>query len=177
MIDAHEYGKALLALAEEEGITERISEELSAVSALLSRRPQYVTLLSTPALATREKPGLIEQAFSPCHIYIRDLLKLLSTARAVEQLPAVTAVFGRLYDEARGILRAEARTAVPMSEAQLARLEKKLADMTKSTVVLTNRCDPSVIGGVTLVCDSTRFDGSLRTQLEILGRQLADARI
>ena len=49
--------------------------------------------------------------------------------------------------------------------------------MTGKTVMLTNVCDPSVIGGVSLLVDGSRFDGSVRAKLDAFRRQLSDLTI
>lgn len=177
MINAYEYGKALFALAEEEGIADLVFSELEAVAKLLSRESEYRTLLDTPAIPTSEKPQLIETAFASAHRYVRDFLKLLSERRSVGALSECVRVYGTCLDEARGILRAKAITAVSMSETQIKRLTDKLASMTGKTVMLTNVCDPSVIGGVSLLVDGSRFDGSVRAKLDALRRQLSDLTI
>ena len=177
MINAYEYGKALFALAEEEGIADQVFFELETVAEILVRETDYRTLLDTPAIPTGEKPQLIETAFASAHRYVRDFLKMLSERRSIGALGECVRVYGMCLDEARGILRAKAVTAVAMSEAQTQRLSEKLAALTGKTVVLTNVCDPSVIGGVSLHMDGTRLDGSVRAKLEAFRKQLSDLTI
>ncbi len=177
MINVYEYGRALFEVAEETGAAEEILAELRQVAGILCDNPDYTTLLDTPAIPTGEKPALVEQAFSSCHVYVRDFIKILSAKRAIGQLSACVRVFGECLDESRGILRARAVTAVPMTEAQLRRLEEKLSALTAKTAVVDNVCDPSVIGGVTLLCDGSRFDGSIRARLEELRARLAEITI
>ena len=177
MINAYEYGKALFELAEEEGRAEALFEELSAVTDIFAGNPEYLTLLDTPAIPAREKPTLIDGALASCHVYVRDFVKLLASRRAVGQLSACLHVYGNCLDEARGIVRAVAKTAVPMSEAQMEKLAGKLSALTGKNAVLTNECDPSVIGGVSLVCDGAQFDGSIRARLEDLRAKLSEATI
>ena len=177
MINAYEYGKALFELASEEGMEDGIFEQLSAVSEILDANPDYRTLLDTPAIPTGEKPALIDGAFGSCHVYVRDFVKILATKRAVGEISACLRVYGVCLDERRGIVRAVAKTAVPMTAAQIDKLEKKLSALTGKNAVLTNECDPSVIGGVTLLCDGSRFDGSIRARLEDLRLRLSEITI
>ena len=57
-----EYAAALFSCARETG--ERFSDELCAIEALLADNPQYIALLSSPAVALSEREELIEKAFS-----------------------------------------------------------------------------------------------------------------
>ena len=173
MINAYEYGKALFSLAEEEGISDEVFSELLAVSGVLADHPDYKTLLDTPAIPAEEKPKLIDEAFGGAHPYVRDFLKILSGKRAVGDLEACCRVYGECLDESRGILRAVAKTAVPMTDAQITKLADKISAITGKTAVLTNVCDPEVIGGVTLLYDGSRFDGSVYARLEGLRKQLS----
>ena len=177
MINVHEYGRALFELADEQGAAEEIYAELMTVADILCDHPDYVTLLDTPAIPTGEKPILVDRAFASCHVYVRDFIKILSAKRAIGQFSSCVRVFGECLDDSRGILRAVAKTAVPMTEAQIGRLSQKLSAMTGKTAILTNECDPAVIGGVTLMCDGSRFDGSIRARLEELRTRLSEATI
>ena len=64
MTDARSIGNALFLIAEEDGVTERIAEDVGTVRAVLSESPQYVKLLDTPALSKDERIALIDNAFS-----------------------------------------------------------------------------------------------------------------
>ena len=177
MINAYEYGKALFSLADEEGIAQSVYEELLTVSDILDGAPDYGTLLDTPAVPTSEKHKLIDEAFGSAHEYVRNFLKILGEKRSAASFGACCRVYGECLDESRGILRATAKTAVPMTEAQIARLSDKIAAITGKTVILTNECDPSLIGGVTLFFDGSRFDGSIRSRLENFRQQLSNLAI
>lgn len=177
MINAYVYGRALFELAEEQGCEEELFEELSLVQRLFEASPEYRTLLDTPALPSGEKPALIDEAFASCHVYVRDFIKILASKRATGELSACARVFGECLDESRGVIRAEAITAVSMTASQIERLESKLSAMTGKRAIVTNRCDPAVVGGVTLLCDGSRFDGSIRARLEDLRKKLSEATI
>ena len=173
MINAYEYGKALFSLAEEDGISDEVFSELEAIVGVLADNPDYKTLLDTPAIPSGEKPNLIDEAFASAHPYVRDFLKILSERRAIGALGECFRVYGTCLDESRGILRATAKTAVPMTEAQIEKLAAKISAITGKTAILTNVCDPSVIGGVSLMLDGTRFDGSIKARLENFRQQLS----
>ena len=178
MINAYEYGKALFELAEEQGCEEDVYGALTLVADVLKKNPEYCTLLDTPAIPSGEKPALIDEAFaSSCHAYVCDFVKILASKRAVGELGACIRVFEKCLDDSRGIVRAEARTAVPMTASQISTLESKLSALTGKHAILTNVCDTSVIGGVSLICDGTRFDGSIRAKLEDLRARLSMATI
>lgn len=74
--------------------------------------------MDTPAVAGPEKHALLLQAFSGASQELRNFLCLLCDRRALWQLPACLTAYEAAYDEAHGILRATAITAVPMQQRQ-----------------------------------------------------------
>lgn len=174
MIDAKEYGKALFLLTEETRTTKTVAEELLEVKKLLCENPRYIKLLDTPALAKEEKLALVDRAFASLDGNLLNFLKILCEKHAVYQLPRVADVYAALYDEARGIERVEAVTAVAMTEKQLSALANKLAALTGKSIVIRNTIDPTILGGVVLRYAGTQLDGSLRARLESFEKSLKD---
>lgn len=175
MINASDYGRALFELAREQGADDAVLEELCAVREILERQPDYIRLLDSPSLPKAQRLELLDRAFSGLSPYHLNFLKILCEKHAVRQYAACVQTYQTLYDQYRQILRATAITAVPMPAPRQAALQKKLAAMTGKTVVLTNRVDSRVLGGVTLRFGGVQLDGSLRSRLEELRRSLTGA--
>lgn len=174
MINAAGYGKALFQLAQETGADERVREELELVRSVLRQQPSYVTLLDTPAVPKEEKLALIREAFGGAEENLQNFLCILCEKRSMHALPACADAFDRCFDEAHGILRATAVTAVPMSAAQKTALTQRLAAMTGKQVVLTNTLDPALLGGITLRYGGVQLDDSILSRLEQLRRSLRE---
>jgi len=174
MTDMKEYAKALFLLTEEEGVTDTALSELGTVRELLAEKPTYRNLLDTPALPKNERLGLIDEAFSGMSEYVRNTLKILCERHVIYAVPRLASDFGALYDEARGIERAEAISAVGMTEEQLSALKERLEAITGKTVILKNTVDPTVIGGVKLRYGGIQLDGSVKTRLDSFEKKLRD---
>lgn len=174
MIDTAGYGKALFELAAENGADTQVREELELIRAALKAQPDYVTLLDTPAVAAEEKLGLLREAFGGVDPTVLNFLCILCEKRACYQFSACADVFDACYDEAHNLLRATAITAIPMQERQCAALKEKLSAITGKTVILTNRIDESLIGGMTLRYGGVQLDDSIRSRLDKLRRSLSD---
>ena len=174
MIDAKEYGKALFLLTEEDGTTAAVAEELEAVRKILGENPRYEKLLDTPALAKDEKLLLIDRAFSSLNENLVNLLKILCKKHSVYRLPKIAGAYAALYDEARGIERVEALTAIAMTPRQIDALAEKISRMTGKTAVVKNTVDPAVLGGVVLRYAGKQFDGSVRARLSALEKSLKE---
>lgn len=172
MIDTKEYAKALFLLAEEKGALEAIRADLYETVAALEKAPEYVSLLDSPALPKEKKEALIDEAFACVDADLRSFYKILCKAHALYALSRTADAYSALCDEALGILRAEAITAVPLSEAQSKRLVSKLEGQTNKTVVLKNTVDVSVLGGIRLRFMGEQLDASLKSRLEAIRASL-----
>ncbi len=174
MTGREEYGRALFLLAEEEGETERIKEELSVLMNALKEDPDYTSLLDTPALTKAERLTLIDEALGSFCENLKNLIKILAEARCAHLLPYVSASFTELYYESRGILPAEAVTAIKLTGGQIKSITEKLEAKTGKKVLLQNKVDPKVLGGVILRYSDTQLDGSVKTRLDKFEEALSE---
>ena len=69
----------------------------------------------------------------------------------------------------------EAVSAVPLTEAQREALRDKLSAKLGKTILLENRIDPSVLGGVKLRYQGRELDGTAAGRLSSLRRALTQA--
>ena len=99
-------------------------------------------------------------------------LKILMEKGYIRRFHDCVQAYRKLYNEDHGILCVTAVTAVPLNEAQKAKLCGKLSGLTGKTIDLTNRVDPACIGGVRLDYDGKRLDDTVSHRLESLSRLL-----
>ena len=175
MIKTLEYAKALFLIAKEDGATDEVLSDVLTVREILGENPEYRNLLDTPALSKSERLALIDEAFSSLNENVKNLLKMLAQKREVYAFGRIASDFSSLVDEERGIIRAEAVSAVEMTDSQLDALKKKLDAITGKTVIVKNTVDPAIIGGVTLRYSGLQLDGSLKTRLKSFEKALLGA--
>ncbi len=174
MIDPKEYGRALFLLSEERATTERVRDDLETVAAVLKSNPSYLSLMDTPAVGLSEKEGLLDRAFGALDTDVVSFLKILAGKHSLYAFGEAHRAYVALYEASRGIERAEAVTAIAMSDAQRAALTEKLSRITGKTILLQNTVDPSVLGGVKLRFLGRQLDGTLKTRLTSVERAIKD---
>ena len=158
------YGTSLYELAAEEGLTERILAELDvAVNAM--QEPGYLRLLMTPSVPKKERCALLDQAFAQAHPYLVNFLKILCEAGILPELPACARAYRDRYNQDHNILEVTAVSAVGLQE--------KLQRVTGKTITLTEKVDPSVLGGLRLDLGGTRLDGTVQGRLERLRNEIS----
>lgn len=172
-----EYGEALYELCKEENCAQEVLEQLDMVRALFQAEPKYPKILQDPALQKAERLAMLDEAFrGSVHPYLLNFLKLLCERSAVEALPGCADQFRTMYNEERGLLPVTATSAVALTEGQKQALMEKLSKLTGKTILLDNRVDPSLMGGIKVNYDGKELDGSVAGRLEALRRILTDGK-
>ena len=174
MINAIEYGRALVLLSEETGSTERVREDVTVLIAAIKENPDIIKLLDTPAVSKAERLSVIDKILSSLDVNLCNLVKILAEKREAHSLLKVLDAYLSVYDEARGIERVEAITAIPLSPDQTKRLCEKLQKKTGKTIVISNTVDPTILGGIKLRYMGIQLDASLKTRLDGFEKMLAD---
>ena len=173
-----EYGEALYELCSEENCAQEVGEQLDMVCALFREEPKYPRILQDPALPKQERLNMLDEAFrGNVHPYLLNFLKILCEKSAVEMLPGCAERFRDLYNEAHGLLPVTATSAVALTEEQKQGLIEKLSKLTGKTILLENRVDESLMGGVKVKYDGKELDGSVAGRLEALRRILMDGNV
>ena len=161
------YAQALYDLAKEEGLGKKILEEMKVLREVFSQNPDYLRLLSTPNLSKDERISILDEGFKgKIEPYVLNFLKILTEKGYVRKFSDCCDAYRELYNEDNGILPVRAVTAVPMTEAQKAKLTEKLVKITGKTVELNNVIDEKCLGGVRLDYDGKRVDDTVQHRLD-----------
>ena len=171
---AREYGRALFMLTEEVGSTERVRSEVLGLERLLSENPEYKNMLDTPALSADERIALIDEALASLDEHLVNLVKMLAKRRMAYAVPGTLRVYDEAYMESRGNERAEVISAVALSEEQKGRLAEKLGRITGKQIIISNKVDPSILGGVKLRYMGIQRDGSVKSRLDSFAAALGE---
>jgi F-type H+-transporting ATPase subunit delta len=170
---ARRYAQAAFEVAKAHQALDQWEQALRTVRAALDDR-RLAEFFENPAIPFEAKaralnelvPGEGEGRF------VRNLVTLLLERGRVRQIPDVVEAFGELLLQERGIIRVEAVTAVELEAAEVERLRWRLEQTLGRSVQLRVRVDPDVLGGIIIRMGDDVIDGSVRTQLQGLRRQL-----
>lgn len=174
---ANQYAKALLEVSQFSGgaqAAEAALEELLRFAEVFrSSRDLRMALLS-PVVEHEQKIRVIDRLCDALGTgrTVRNFLNVVTKKRRLALLDAICARYQALLDEAEGIVRADVRSAMPMSDAQRAALEQALRRSTGAEVRCGYSVDPSLVGGAAVRIGSAVYDGSVRGRLDALRRRL-----
>jgi F-type H+-transporting ATPase subunit delta len=167
------YGRALFELAVEGGVTEEIGAglaELAAAVGLLDDGSLAPGLL-TPGQREQLAASLVARLGKDS--LLGKFIGLLAANDRLDQLPSIRDNYGKLEDEAAGRVRVHVRSATALTDAERESLRKKFETITGRRVVDTVEVDADLLGGVTVEAEGRVYDGSVRTQLARLERDMA----
>lgn len=164
---AREYGDGLYALTEEENISKEVLMQLIELKKLFQSQPDFIRLLGNMSLSKEERVQIIDRVLrGQVHLYLLNFLKILCERGALNEYEGCLAAFKTLYNQAHGIVEATVTTAVPLDDEQRVRMSEKLSAKTGKTVVLTEKVDESLVGGVLLEMNGQRYDNTLKNRLK-----------
>ena len=163
------YAQALYSLIKDEGDTKSVLQQLTALEESFRAEPDFLRLLDTPNLSKDQRCRILDDSFrGRIDPYVLNFLKLLTEKGYIRRFSDCCQAYREQYNEDNGILPVCAVTAVPLNEAQTAKLTAKLNKITGKTVELTNRIDPACLGGVRLDYDGKRVDGTVQSRLDAI---------
>ncbi len=170
---ARRYARALFHAAQKLNRVDAVQNDLVTLVSLWNQNPTLEKALESPLFPADKKNALIDQLFAKdTEPLTRSFLHLLVEKRREEILRTVQEEFRILSDEARGLVRAEATVAAPLTDMDHAALVKGLQTRTGKQVELNVRVDPIILGGVVVRMQDTVIDGSVRGALERLREQM-----
>ena len=171
---AQEYASGLYALAQEEAICGAILTQMHTLVECFHAEPQFLQLLSNMSLRQEERLQILDDTLrSQVHLYLLNFLKILLRRNALHEFANCESIFRDLYYKEFGIVDACVTTSVELTAEQVQRLTQKLETMTGKRIALTQKLDPSLLGGVLLEMDGKRYDNTLAHRLDTLRRTIA----
>lgn len=167
------YAEALYALAREQGKTGPVLEDLALLKSALQSDGASWTRLMHPRASAAEKDQLLRDKFlSGRDPLVANTVRLLVEKRREGTLADFFRVYLEVHERNEGILRVEVETATPLDPSVRDSILQKLSATTGKQVVLEDRVDPSLLGGMRFIVGSQLLDGSVRSRLERIARGL-----
>jgi F-type H+-transporting ATPase subunit delta len=173
---ARRYAKALIDLATRGDTVVETGEQLLQHRELLQTNLQLQTLLRNPGIDVEVKTKVLTAIFErtqPAPLLRSFLLLLLKNDR-LQYIDQVGDHYERMANEKLRRVRAQVTTATALNPGQIDAVEQKIAAMTQKEVLLEQRVDPSILGGLIVRINHLVLDGSLRGQLHRLRQELIE---
>jgi F-type H+-transporting ATPase subunit delta len=164
---ARSYAKAIFELARERHETNVVGHELAGVIDVVSSDPALIQFLGRPGVASSAKRAVAEEIAQRLGVsqLVRDFVALVADHGRGEQLPDIANAYRDLVDADAGRVRAHVRSAIALTDEERATLAARLGAALGKTVVVEDRVDTELLGGLVAEVGSLVADASLDGQL------------
>ncbi len=164
---AQRYAKALFAASVEPAQMELIHRDLELVGQLLKDSPVLARFLENPIIPTIKCRAVLSAVFhGKIDALTYRFLLFLATKKRLPYLKSICIFGGCLYDEARGILKAQCLTARALTQDTTLLVTDYLKERFKKDIKIQYTIDHRLLGGVKIRIGDTVYDYSLQAQLK-----------
>jgi ATP synthase F1 delta subunit len=171
------YSKALISLSlEKKASLEDIYEELELFRAALTGDPRILQAMSNPNVLLAERQKLLDKMLDKSEVrpLVRHFIQLLLRRGRIDFFTDIVREFRKKADQHAGVVRASVTAAGKLSPADSSTIAAILERRFGKKVILYEKTNPDLIGGLIIKSGSVSFDGSIRSQLRDIQNQLLE---
>jgi F-type H+-transporting ATPase subunit delta len=167
---AGRYASALFELAHEQNRLDEVDADLGKFQSMLDASGDLKRLVNSPAFAAEDQQRALKAVMDWASIGATtgSFLGVVARNRRLFAAEDMIKTFRGLLARHRGEVAAEVKSAIALTDEQLAALKAKLKSTFGKDVRLDAKVDPSLLGGLVVKIGSRMFDSSLRTKLSNL---------
>ena len=167
------YAKALAEYSASLGEEARVYEQLLPFSRQFNFLPQVREAVLSPSLSEEEKTAGIFGLFGEgqCRS-LRDFVLLVLRHHRESCFYIMVHSFCALYRERHHIKEALLTTAVPLGKDVEGIIRLRVRDLDHCSVNITEKVDPSIIGGFVFRMEDLLIDASTASQIKLLRKRL-----
>lgn len=170
-VGGQRYARALFDLAVEKNTTGQWATDLAQLAEAMQDE-QFNLFLKHAEVPLDRKIESVAAVLPEIDPMVRNLGALLVTRNSVDSIGDVAVAYNRLVDDRLGRQQVEVTTAVDLEPAEAERIREFVTGLIQRQVVMTTRVDESILGGMVIQVGDRLMDGSTRSKLEELRKQV-----
>ncbi len=168
------YAKALFEIAEEKNILDKVQQDLEAFLETLTVEPALPLAFANTAFSNSAKTELskkLAEKLSLSKEVIR-FIELLIQKNRINFFSEICRAFSEIKDVRQNILRGTVTTVGKLDETTKQDLAQAFAKRFNKKVILEQKENKAILGGLVVELNGLVFDGSLKTTLNNLKENL-----
>ena len=171
------YARALLELAQGNGLHEQIGEQLAGVGQALDADPTFKAFMADPSVSSDARARVIDAALRPqVDPLLANFLNVMNSHGRSALLSEIDGAYRFLLDQLLGKIDIDVTVAHALSDEQLEEVRAKVSQALNKTAVVRQKVDDSIIGGLVLKVGDKLIDASVRSQLQTIKRRFLEKR-
>ena len=174
---AKRYAQAAFEMAQEKQELNVWQSDLRKVAGLARDEAVYA-LLDNGETPFEVKAKTLTERLGDIHPEVMKMVSMLVAKGRLGMIDDISGEYQQLVDGHRGVEgveTAEVTTAVPLDEADQLKIAQRITEIVGRPVVLKPKVDSEVIGGMIIRIGDRLIDGSVRSRLATLKRELGGA--
>jgi F-type H+-transporting ATPase subunit delta len=172
---AEVYARSLFGVAGEEGKLDVVKEQLGQFADALADNRDLAIFFFSPYFSGDEKKKGLHRTIDGAEPIFLNFLEALIERHRMPVIYRIRARYDTLWDKENKRLPVSVTTAVPLDDEIVANLGARIGEQTGDQIELTSKVDPEILGGIVLRVGNLVMDASIRTRLEQLRREVAQA--
>ena len=171
---ADRYAQALFEVGEETQTTSELYQELKQLVDILNENKDLYNFLKSPLIGRYDKKNVMKNIFeNQLSKNMNNFLKIVIDKDRMSAIRNIQETYKNLLNDKNNILEGTVITAVALNEKEIKDLEKNLSTKYNKNVTLTNVVDETILGGVLVKLGNEEIDGTVRTRLSKMKKQLS----
>ena len=168
---AKRYAQAIFGIALEQKELDKWQADLKKIVSVVGDAAFRVAL-ENPKFPFEAKARLLSEQMKDINPLALNLVYLLVSRGRLDIIDDIAGEYQRLLDSYHGIAQAEVITAVSLDDKNKQKLAEYLGAIVGKKVAVKSEVDPSLIGGIIARIEGKLLDGSTRSKLGALKREL-----
>lgn len=175
---ARAYAHALFLSVQEKRLIDVAYDQFNSLNELIEKDNTLLNFLSAPQVLDENKVALVRDVFdSRLEKLFVEFLVVLVDKNRIKHLSEVINEFNRLVEAERGIARITVITALPLKDSERSKLKTKMHEKTHLQIILEEKVDPRILGGMIIILHNEIIDGSVKHGLDLVHEQLGKVRV
>jgi len=164
--------------ANNEDIAEQVSGDIISFSKLYETNADFRHFLESPRITEDAKKHLLMSVLGEraSGLFVRFTMLLLDKKR-VSYVDAICDAYTFLFEEQEGIIEVKCVTAIELDQDLITKARMLLESKMNKKVRLVATTDPRIIGGMILFTRNRIIDGSIRSQLHDMHKELSELKV
>ncbi len=172
---ARVYARSALELAERQGQAESLHEEFRDLAEMIAGDEGLERFLGSPLVGAKALAAALERALrGRASDLLVNTLQVMNSKGRLELVPALAVAYWQELEELRGRIEVEVATAVPLGDAQRARLREAIVRFTGKQPDVKEKVEPSLIAGMVIRLGDRKIDTSAAKEIHRLEARLME---
>ena len=165
----HRYAKSLIGLSIEEDVLEVVYKDMLLISTTVEGCNDLGLLLKSPVVKTDKKQEILKAIFGKeASGLTKQFLQLISSRKRESLIGDIATAFVTQYKAFKKIIVSEITSVVKLNEAQKKKILQLLPTSDSSSIEVTEKINPDIIGGFIVRIDDNQIDASISRKLDDL---------